>query len=219
MNREEPQERVVQGTTSEERLPCLFLVFATVIVLFAVAFFLRYSGGWRWDVYDASGYLAGLPRSSASVAATTAPAGGPAQKPSAASPIEVGQDVYQANCAACHQPTGQGMSGQFPPVAGSDWVNGDPRVLAAMVLGGLQGPVRVAGAEYNGMMPAWKTVLSDAKIAAVLTFLRQAWGNRSSAVEEEQVKSVRAETTSHAAPWKVEEVETLAGKSAGKEAK
>ncbi|VVM06310.1 c-type cytochrome [Methylacidimicrobium tartarophylax] len=215
MNCEDQPERRGQEISSKERLPCFFLVFSTVIVLFAGGFFLRYSGGLRWDVYDASGYLAGLPRPTATSAVL---AGGPAQKPAAVNPIQVGQDVYQANCAACHQPTGQGMSGQFPPVAGSDWVNGDPRVLAAMVLGGLQGPVRVAGAEYNGMMPAWKTVLNDAKIAAVLTFLRQSWGNHGSAVEEDQVKSVRAETANHAAPWKVEEVETL-GKSAGKEAK
>ena len=204
-----------QDQPEKERLPCFFLVFSTVVVLFAGAFFLRYSGGLRWDVYDASGYLAGLPRPAATGAA---PAGGPAQKPAAVNPIQVGQDVYQANCAACHQPTGQGMSGQFPPVAGSDWVNGDPRVLTAMVLGGLQGPVRVAGAEYNGMMPAWKTVLNDAKIAAVLTFLRQSWGNHGSPVEEDQVKSIRAETANHAAPWKVEEVEAL-GKGTGKEAK
>ncbi|WP_018290940.1 cytochrome c [Verrucomicrobium sp. 3C] len=219
MTREDQREERKQESAPEERIPCPFLMFATVIVLFAGAFFLRYSGGLRWDVYDASGYLAGLPRPAAPLAGSTAPGGGPTQKPAAANPIEVGQDVYQANCAACHQPSGQGMSGQFPPVAGSDWVNGDPRMLAAIVLGGLQGPVQVAGAEYNGMMPAWKTVLSDAKIAAVLTFLRQSWGNHGSAVEEGQVKAVRAETADHGAPWKVEEVETLAGKGAGKEAK
>ncbi|MGD9896088.1 MAG: cytochrome c [Candidatus Methylacidiphilaceae bacterium] len=217
MNREGPQEGTSRGAPSEERIPCSFLVFSTVIVLFAAVFFFRYSGGFRWDVYDASGYLAGLTRPSPVRAAT--PTGGVAQKPAAPSPIELGREQYQANCAACHQPSGQGMSGQFPPVAGSEWVNGDPQVLVALVLGGLQGPVKVAGAEYNGMMPAWKTVMSDAKIAAVLSFLRQSWGNHASAIEEGQVKAVRAETSGHAAPWKADELSALPGKDAGKKGK
>ena len=200
----------------KERVPCSFIVFASIVIVFAIAYFLRYSGGFRWDIYDATGILAGLPpRAPAHAALANAAAGGPA-KASAPDPFSLGREQYQANCAACHQPNGQGMSGQFPPLAGSDWVTGDPRVLSAIVIGGLQGPVKVAGADYNGMMPAWKTVLTDEKIAAILTFLRQSWGNHASAVAEGEVKAARAELGDHAAPWKVEELQALPGEAAEK---
>ncbi|VVM04488.1 Cytochrome c-552 [Methylacidimicrobium cyclopophantes] len=215
MNLEDPSVKIAGDVEPEERIPCAFWVFSTIALLFAAAFFFRYDGGFRWDVYDANGYLAGLPRAAAAGVAE-GKAGAAAPKPAAASPLEVGREQYQANCAACHQPTGQGMSGQFPPVAGSEWVDGDPRLLAAIVLGGLQGPVKVAGADYNGMMPAWQKTLSDAKIAAILTFLRQSWGNHASAVSEDEVKAVRAEIASHAAPWKIEELRTLSGEKGKK---
>lgn len=209
MNPQSDPQKTAPGASQQERIPCLFFVFAAIVVLFAAAFFLRYTGSFRWDVYDASGILAGLvPRASGQ----GTPASGEAtQKPQAADPVTVGRELYQANCAACHQPTGQGMTGQFPPVANSEWVNGDPRALIAIMLDGLQGPVRVAGAEYNGGMPAWKSVLTDAKIAAILTFLRQSWGNHAPAVDEVQVKAVRAEIGGHAAPWKAEELQSLPG--------
>ncbi len=216
MNLQSDSEKPLPGTPPREPIPCPFFVFATIVGLFAVAFFLRYTGGFRWDVYDAKGVLAGLEPAPPGRAETARAATGVAQKPAEADPIALGREQYQANCAACHQPTGQGMTGQFPPVAGSEWVNGEPRALIAIMLDGLQGPVKVAGAEYNGGMPAWKAALTDRKIAAILTFLRQSWGNHASAVGEEQVKAARAEFGGHAAPWKVEELQSLRGEGGEK---
>ncbi|CAB4244387.1 Cytochrome C [Methylacidimicrobium sp. AP8] len=214
MNHESDPQKLPPTDSPRERIPCSFIVFASWIILLAIAYFLRYNGGFRCDVYDASGLLAGwTPTAPGSAARTANAPGGEEPKPAAVDPVALGREQYQANCAACHQPNGQGMTGQFPPVAGSEWVDGDARVLAAIVLGGLQGPVKVAGAEYNGMMPAWKTVLTDEKIAAILTFLRQSWGNHASPVGEQEVKAVRAQLGGHSGPWKVEELRDL---SAGK---
>lgn len=87
-----------------------------------------------------------------------------------------GAKVYTANCVACHQATGQGLPGVFPPLAGSEWVVGDPRVLANILLHGLSGPIEVAGKTYNGSMPAFAQ-LGDAELAAVATHLRTSWSN------------------------------------------
>ncbi len=216
MNQEVEPEKRVAGDRPREQIPCSFVAFAAIVVLFAIAYFFRYSGGFRWDVYDASGLLAGLPPTPPAHGSAANASGGAAAKAPAVDPTALGRELYQANCAACHQPNGQGMTGQFPPVAGSEWVNGDPRVLTAILIGGLQGPVKVSGAEYNGMMPAWKTVLTDEKIAAILTFLRQSWGSHASAIEEGEVKAVRAECGGHAAPWKVDELGSLSGEKAEK---
>ncbi|QSR85707.1 cytochrome c [Methylacidimicrobium sp. B4] len=216
MNQEVEPEKRGPGDRPRDQIPCSFVVFATIVMLFAIAYFLRYTGGFRWDVYDASGILAGLPSAPSAHEAEATASGGAAAKAPALDPAALGREQYQANCAACHQPNGQGMAGQFPPVAGSEWVSGDPRVLTAILIGGLQGPVTVAGAEYNGMMPAWKTVLTDEKIAAILTFLRQSWGNHASAIDEEAVRAVRAECGSHSGPWKVDELGSLSGAKAEK---
>ena len=64
--------------------------------------------------------------------------------------VEQGRESIHANCATCHQPTGLGVPGQYPPLAGSEFVNGTPRRLAMILLKGLQGPVNVKGNTFNG---------------------------------------------------------------------
>ena len=90
-----------------------------------------------------------------------------------------GAQIFTQNCASCHQANGQGVAGAFPPLAGSDWVNGDKKRLGHVLLYGLNGSVQVAGKSYNGNMPAWKGTLSNDDIAAVLTYIRSSWGNKS----------------------------------------
>jgi mono/diheme cytochrome c family protein len=110
-----------------------------------------------------------------------------------------GQQIYSANCAACHQPTGIGVTGAFPPLANSDWVKGNPQRLARVLTYGLQGPAKVNGIEYNGAMPAFEAVLNDEQIAAVVTYIRGEWGNLSPPLEISLVKAARAEKRSK--PW------------------
>jgi len=102
-----------------------------------------------------------------------------------------GGKVYTTNCSSCHQATGQGIPGTFPPLAGNPVVTGDATKLIHIVKYGLQGSVSVAGHDYNGQMPAWgKGTLSDADIAAVVTYIRSSWGNKAGAVSTAQVTAV-----------------------------
>jgi len=103
-----------------------------------------------------------------------------------------GKAVYLANCAACHQAAGTG-GGPFPPLAGnSDVVGADTSRLIATLLNGRSGPMQVGGQTYGGVMPAWKSQLSHAQIASVLTYIRSAWGNSAPIVTEDQVAAASA---------------------------
>jgi mono/diheme cytochrome c family protein len=110
-----------------------------------------------------------------------------------------GQQIFSANCAACHQATGLGITGTFPPLANSDWVKGSPQRLARVLVNGLQGPVKVNGVEYNGAMPAFEAVLDDEQISAVVTYIRGEWENLSPPLEINLVKAARVEK--RAKPW------------------
>lgn len=111
-----------------------------------------------------------------------------------------GKAVYSANCTACHQASGQGVPGSFPPLSESRWVTNDPALPVAIVSFGLQGPIQVAGERYNGSMPAFGGQLSDAEIAAVISYIRAQWGNQAPAVDAETVKIVRKKHAGHR-PW------------------
>jgi mono/diheme cytochrome c family protein len=88
-----------------------------------------------------------------------------------------GAALYSANCAACHQPTGQGLAGVFPPLAGDPVVNRpDPTEHITTVLDGRQGST-IRGVTYASPMPAFKGILNDADIAAVVNHERTSWGN------------------------------------------
>jgi mono/diheme cytochrome c family protein len=103
-----------------------------------------------------------------------------------------GKAIYAANCSACHQASGAG-GGPFPPLAGNSDVSGaDTSALIATLLNGRSGPIQANGKTYGGVMPAWKSSLTNAQIAAVLTYVRSAWGNDGAIVSEEQVAAARA---------------------------
>ena len=102
-----------------------------------------------------------------------------------------GKSVFLLNCAACHQPNGQG-GGPYPPLAGNPAVNAvDSAALIQIVLNGRTGPITVNGTQYGGNMPSWRE-LSDGEIAAVLTYVRSAWHNSAPAVSADQVTAARA---------------------------
>ncbi len=117
-----------------------------------------------------------------------------------------GAAVFSSRCVPCHQADAKGLPGAFPPLAGSEFVSGDSARVARLVLRGLVGPVTVAGAAFNGAMPAWAGQLTDAEIAAVLTYVRSHFGNQSPPVSASLVASERAATASRAQPWTVPEL-------------
>jgi cytochrome c oxidase cbb3-type subunit 2 len=115
--------------------------------------------------------------------------------------MDAGKEVYMkaaaggGMCFTCHQPNGEGMAGQFPPLAGSDWVLGDKERLIKISMYGLMGEIEVNGVKYNNVMappgiPPGS--LTDEQIANVLTYIRNDWGNSASAVSAEEVAAVRA---------------------------
>jgi nitrite reductase (NO-forming)/hydroxylamine reductase len=103
-----------------------------------------------------------------------------------------GKAVYLGNCAACHQPDGKGLTGAFPPLAQSDYLQRDRKEVMAAALFGLSGPITVNGVEYNGVMPSLGH-LPDEDLAAALTYVFGAWGNTGAAVSVEEVAALRAE--------------------------
>ncbi|MEP6969466.1 MAG: cytochrome c [Betaproteobacteria bacterium] len=121
--------------------------------------------------------------------------------PAAAGATVDGAAVFGARCMACHQATGAGLPGVFPPLVGSEWVAGKAETLAAIVLHGINGPLTVKGSSYSGAMPAFKDQLGDAEIAAVLTHIRSTWGNQAESISVDTVASVRKETAAQAAPY------------------
>ena len=118
------------------------------------------------------------------------------------SPADRGKKIFSANCATCHQMTGLGVAGQYPPLAGSEYVNGGTRRLGMILLKGLQGPVKVKGAQYgSAVMQPWETTLNDRKIADVLTYIRQEWGNTGGPVAADGVAALRKEEATHKESW------------------
>ncbi len=98
-----------------------------------------------------------------------------------------GAAVFSTNCSTCHSSDGKG--GIAPPLAGNALVTGDPQKVIHIVKDGLTGAVQVNGKNYNGTMPAWKGILSNADLAGVITYIRSSWGNKASAVTSAQVSS------------------------------
>ena len=117
-----------------------------------------------------------------------------------------GKSVYATTCAACHQATGEGVSGVFPPLAGSEWVSAEEAKVVRILLHGVTGPIEVAGETFNGMMPPWGPTMKDADIAAVLTYVRSAWGNKGTPITAASVAKVRAATASRTTPWTAAEL-------------
>ena len=118
--------------------------------------------------------------------------------------IAKGESVYALVCAVCHQSSGLGSPGQYPPLVGSEWVVGSPARLIRIPLHGLAGPIQVKGQNWIGSMPAvggGPPLDDDQNLAAVLSYIRSAWGNQAPPISPDQVKAVRAETASRTAQW------------------
>jgi cytochrome c oxidase cbb3-type subunit 2 len=104
---------------------------------------------------------------------------------------QAGAKVFAANCASCHQTGGGGVPGVFPKLDGDPLVTAqDPMPLLSTILDGVQGR-EIGGVKYAGQMPAFKDVLTPAEVAAVATFIREAWSNKAPAVTTEQVIGAR----------------------------
>ena len=118
-----------------------------------------------------------------------------------------GEALYTQYCSACHAPDGKGATGgAFPPLAGSEWVEGNPKRSVAIVLKGLNGPVEVAGKSYNLAMPPQGVMLNVDQIVAILNHVHTSWGNKGEEVRRDLVRVVRAEFESRNEPWTAPEL-------------
>ena len=159
--------------------------------------------------------LSGVPQSAMVVAqvqptglpslVTLAAASGSADAGASEAQIKAGQTVFMTVCFACHQPTGLGLPNMFPPLAGSDWVNAPkPDRIIRNVLHGVMGPLKINGKPFTTpapMMPPQASALTDVQIANVLTYVRNSWGNKASAVTPAQVKAIRDAEKSRTMMW------------------
>jgi len=143
-----------------------------------------------------------VPAPGAAAAQTNAKAAQPATT-AAADPavIAEGKKHYMLVCIACHQPTGMGLPLVFPPLSKTEYVLGSPERLSAMVLKGNAGPITVDGKPYNNIMPGQEALLDDAKIAAILTFVRSSFGNNASPISAEVVAAARKKFIDRKTPW------------------
>jgi mono/diheme cytochrome c family protein len=163
---------------SREPVPVWFLVLTLLLLFLGAVYFDRHSGWFDRQVY--------APYTTAEELALYQPKSG------AAAMAAHGRALYETVCGLCHGNDGLGKPGQAPPLADSEWVAKDVTSLARVPLAGLNGPIQVAGHEWNLSMAPMGAGLSDADLAAVLSYIRTSWGNNSGAVSAADVKAARA---------------------------
>jgi mono/diheme cytochrome c family protein len=156
------------------------IVVTLTLLFFGLVFFDRHSGWFNSKIY--------APYSSPEQLEAFQPKSG------AAAAAAQGKKVYDAVCGICHGPDGMGKPGQAPPLAGSEWVTAKGiNRLSHIPLAGVSGTLMVESKEWNLNMAAMGAALPDADLAAVLTYLRNAWGNKAGEVTADDIKKVRAE--------------------------
>jgi len=101
------------------------------------------------------------------------------------------QMVYVNNCSGCHGANGQGAINIAPPLVKNSVVTGDPTLVIRAVVRGMIGPIKERGTTWNGSMPTWNGTLSNAQLAAVITYIRNSWGNKALPITEKQVAAGR----------------------------
>ncbi len=170
-------------THAHYRLLPLALLFAfSGLIFFGGTYLNRYSGHFSANIFDERQLLPG------DVSAVAVEI----------DPVVLGEKQYNLACVTCHMPNGQGLPNVYPPLDGSEWVVGSEERVIRILTHGLKGPVTVLGKTYaTAAMPAFAKVpgggynWSDQKIAAVLTYIRQAWGNTAGPIETAKVTELR----------------------------
>ena len=132
-----------------------------------------------------------------------------------------GRQLYLSTCAGCHGTDGVGVARFAPPLIGSDWVTGDSKRLALILLHGMEGPVDVAGKVYDKpeilpVMPAHST-MDDASITAILTYIRNEWGNQAGPINRRTVGMTRITSQGRVAPWTAKELNKYVAETQAKE--
>jgi mono/diheme cytochrome c family protein len=114
-----------------------------------------------------------------------------------------GRDQYAVSCGACHQADGKGLANMAPTLAKSDWVTGDAKRLIGVAVHGLMGPIKVNGKLVEGVPPIMPPhgFMKDEQLAGILTYVRNAWGNRAGLISIEDITGYRKTESARVAPW------------------
>ena len=104
--------------------------------------------------------------------------------------VAAGEALFMGTCSTCHQTTGAGLEGVFPPLANSDYIAADPKRLPQVILHGLQGPVTVNGVDYNSIMPPMGQ-LTDDEVANISTYVLNSWGNPGGRITKAEAAEIR----------------------------
>jgi mono/diheme cytochrome c family protein len=170
------------------RLMPLALLFAfSGLIFFAGTYLGLFSGHFDPRIYNEHGH----------------PGGSNAVQAAPVDPVAAGKKTFSTTCASCHQATGQGQPPAIPPLAGSEWVVGSEERLIRAVVYGIQGKITVKGTVFeqammpNGKVPGSGFQLSDDKIAQVLTYIRQEWGNQAGPIAAEKVTEIHNKEGDH----------------------
>lgn len=123
----------------------------------------------------------------------------------------LGRKFYLSSCSGCHGNDGGGLNRFAPPLRASEWVRGDAERLTLIVLHGIEGPLDVAGKRYAEpeilpVMPGHST-LDDGTLAAILTYIRNEWGNNAGALDRRTVGKVRISNQGRVLPWTAGELD------------
>lgn len=171
------ESRDVEPTALRDPVP-VWMIVLTLVLFFLGCFYFDSHGAWfNGQVYG--------PYTSAKQLAMYQPQSG------AASFLALGRSTYENVCGVCHGSDGLGKPNQAPPLAGSEWVNKDVATFAHIPLVGLNGPVQVKGQTWNLSMAPMGAALSNDKLAAVLSYIRNSWGNRGETITADEIKAVR----------------------------
>jgi mono/diheme cytochrome c family protein len=121
-----------------------------------------------------------------------------------------GKSVFLSYCSTCHGKEGEGMTNIAPPLALSELINKEAETTIKILLDGLTGPVTINGTSYtfNNSMPGLRNNIetNNGDMAAVLTYVRNAFGNKASAITVEQVGKTRASTENRKTPYTISEL-------------
>jgi mono/diheme cytochrome c family protein len=127
-----------------------------------------------------------------------------------------GRQIFETYCQSCHGADGNGIRSSGAPLDGSSWVTGDKKIVLAIVLNGLHGPIKVGGKTYkkpevSGTMPSFKhnSQLSNKDISQILSYIRNAWSNSASAVDTMDVKQARKAHKGRHQPFTMDELKQL----------
>jgi mono/diheme cytochrome c family protein len=190
------QKPEAEPTATRSTMPIWIITLTLVLLFFGAVYFDHYSGWFNKQVYH--------PYTSAEDLAAAQPKAG------VAAAAARGKKVYETMCGICHGTDGLGKPGQAPALAGSEWVvpKGFDR-LTRIPLAGLSGPMQVNGKDWNLSMAPIGAAMSDADLAAVLTYIRSSWSNQVGEVTADNVKYIRAALGARPLPLTAELLKTI----------